>query len=81
MMFWNGSWSWGNWVAMALLMVVFWTLLVGAAVMVVRALRRPRQATPGADAREVLDRRLAQGEITEEEYSHRRELLNTSPRV
>lgn len=78
-MFWNGHWSWGNWVAMSLMMIVFWVFVVGAAVTLLRALRRPRDNAAGADPQQILDRRLARGEITDEEFRHRGELLRASP--
>ena len=75
MMSWNGHWSWGNWVAMSLIMIAFWVVLVVAAVTLLRGLRRPRANAAGADPQQILDRRLARGEITDEEYRHRGELL------
>jgi putative membrane protein len=84
MMYWDGGWGWGSWVAMGLMMVLFFGLL--AAVVVV--LSRPRErrdelpaarpsAPPPAEdqALRILDARFASGEIDQEEYRARRELL------
>lgn len=71
----------------AALMGVFWLALIGlpiwAVVRLTRHQQRPTTAvaavTPraGETAREILDRRLAVGEITHEEYANTRKLLDT----
>lgn len=75
MMFWygNGMNGWG-WFGMAAGMVLFWALLITAAVLIFRTLDRAteRSARHGPAAPEqILGERLARGEIDEEEY-HRR---------
>ncbi len=81
MMWWNSGSGWGTWFGMGLLMVVIWGLVVTAVVLAVRAVRSRRDLgllRPGAaDAGEVLDQRFARGELSEEEYRHRRDLLHT----
>jgi putative membrane protein len=82
-MMWHSGWGWGGWLAGGLMMLLFWGLLVAAVVVLVRgAGPQGRPGTPstrdgqdGAGARRTLDERFARGELTEEEYLHRRELL------
>jgi putative membrane protein len=68
---------WWNWLGMMLFMLVFWTLLLGAIVAVLRSFRRSesRPADPHHIAGEILARRLARGEIDSDEYLHRLEVL------
>jgi len=73
-MMWHHSWGAGDWVAMSLMMLVFWGALVAGAVWLVRNARRPLENSNAA-ARQILDEKLARGEVTEEEYLRRRELL------
>jgi putative membrane protein len=57
------------------IMVVFWVLLLGALYVAVREL--PARREPGgSSARRLLDERLARGEIDEEDYVRRRDLLD-----
>jgi putative membrane protein len=68
MMWWNGeNWYWG--VAM---MIVFWGSIVA---MVYFALRGRANDVRRPSARELLDERLAKGELSEEEYERRRAAL------
>ena len=80
MMNWNSTgrdWGSGNWVAMSLIMLLFWSLIVAAVVVVVRVIRSCNYelAPAGRNARDILDQRFAAGEITEAEYTHRRDVL------
>jgi putative membrane protein len=65
-----------------LFMVVFWGALIALAVWLIRALFPPAGQPPslptGRDlnARDILDRRLARGEISQEEYDLMRETLS-----
>lgn len=75
----------GTWLAMIAGMLLFWGLIAWVAVILVRGrdTDRDRDAVP---ATELLDRRLAAGEITVEDYEARRralqdgETLSGSPR-
>ena len=79
----NGDWDWdhmgGWWILMGIGMFLFWVLVIVGIVVVVRELirsrdmRRDEPGSPAAMA--VLDRRLAEGEITSEEYRERRAVL------
>ena len=73
-MMWHRSWGAGDWLVMSLMMLIFWGALVAGAVWFVRNARRPLEpSTTGA--RQILDEKLARGEVTEEEYLRRRDLL------
>ena len=48
MMWWNHSaWGFGDWLAMSLMMVVFWGLLVALVVWLVRGFRNERTPASG----------------------------------
>ena len=68
-MWWNHMYGWSGWLAMSLTMVIAYG---GLALIIVLALRdefmpRPRPADP----KQVLDARLARGEIDPKEYRDR----------
>ena len=78
----GGGWDAGQWVAMALMMLIFWGTV--AAVIVV-LLRRPGvhhdTAPPRGthdNAERILGERFARGEIDEEEFTRRRDALRRS---
>lgn len=79
----DGGWSGGDWVAMSAVMVSFWALVIGVVVWVV--LRRPSgDQLPPAESTNtlspdgILAERYARGEIDEEEFARRRELLHNT---
>ena len=76
---WNDGWSWGAWLAMGFLMVVVWGGIVALVVVAVRSFGHRAESadnsTQGDRAQQILDERLAQGEIDVEEYRHRRDVL------
>lgn len=84
MMGWNntGSWGSGHWLVMILMMVIFWGLLIAAVLWVARIARAGRNdqarsnvPMPGAD--EELAQRFARGDINEDEFQRRRDLLHS----
>ncbi len=95
MMWWgHGGWGPGAWVVTSLLMLIFWAMIIAAAVVMVHALRGRGDAgtgvgvardgraqrgrrEPADDAWRILDERFARGELTEEEYIRRRDLLGS----
>ena len=79
MMWYDGSPGWGGWLMMSLGMVAFWTLVVVAVIALVRGLRdeRPTRQDSGTDPRRLLDERFARGDIDEEDYKARRDLLRS----
>ena len=84
MMGWyGGGMGWGGWVAMSLVMAVFWGLVIFAVVAIFRGASRtsPDQRPPEQrDALTILDERFARGEIDEDEYRARRDVLTGTPR-
>lgn len=57
-------------------MMILWVLIVvGGIWAAVTAIRREGGPASAPSAREELDRRLAKGEITEDEYTRRREMI------
>ncbi len=78
----DNGWGAGSWLVMSVLMLIFWTLVVVAVVWVVRA-STPERPTVAATSEPdtplaILDARYARGELTEDEYRHRRDVLLTS---
>lgn len=75
---WDGSWGVGGWLAMSLMMLVFWGVPIALVVWLIRSSFHPRQAagtTPRSSAEQVLAERYARGEIDEEEFTRRSEVL------
>ena len=83
MMGWDdGAWSAGAWLVMGLMMVVFWVAVIGLVVWLVQSVgtdKNPSQtgASPTTRADEVLAERFARGEIDEDEFKRRRDLLHS----
>lgn len=82
MMGWDhGAWGAGGWLLMSLMMVLFWGGLAALVVWLVRSSRDDRPQRPDTapssvqHADEVLAERFARGEIDEDEFTRRRELL------
>src|SRR5215203_158504 len=80
----GGDVGFGWWLVMTLGMLAFWGAVIAVVVWALRgggASTGPASA-PASDpsAREILDRRLADGTIDIEEYERRRELLDDSGR-
>lgn len=81
MMWWNDNMGWGGWIAMALMMAIFWSLVVFGIVAIFRSdgSALPRAQQPGeASPLQMLDERFARGEIDVDEYHARRDLLRGS---
>ena len=69
---WGGGW----WIVMVVGMVIFWGLVILAAVWLVRELAgRGGRLGRKPDALELLDQRLAEGTISPEDYRERRKIL------
>jgi len=87
MMDWtNGGWGAGQWVAMSLMMLIFWVAVIALGVWLVRSTRRtprtpesviPERTTATDDAQRLLAERFARGEIDETEFTRSRTLLRT----
>jgi uncharacterized membrane protein len=81
-MFWYGG-HWAFWQAglMWLLTLVFWALLIWAVyALITTATRRPPRDDGRGRARQILDERLARGEIDEAGYRRLRDLIDTGDR-
>lgn len=78
----DGGMSWGGWVAMAFALVLFWGLVAGGIVLVIRSVGHHHESAvvrPGPDtALRILEDRFARGEIDADEYGRRRQLLGSS---
>jgi putative membrane protein len=78
------GWDAGDWSLMGLLMVLFWGALIFGGVLLFSRIRVAQHPGPGAaalppvpgGARQLLDDRLARGEIDVEEYRVRRDALD-----
>jgi putative membrane protein len=68
-MFYMHSFGWGWWLLMSIGMVAFWGVVIFGAVWLLRggSPQRPGQPSPERP-QEILERRLARGEISVEEY-------------
>lgn len=80
MMGWYGDGpGWAGWVVMTLMMLVFWGLLVFGGIAIWRSVNRDdnRSREGRRDAEQLLDERFALGEIDEDDYTKRRELLRS----
>jgi putative membrane protein len=78
----GGGWGAGEWVAMALMMLVIWGAV---AALIVTLVRRPHLSHDITLARgthdnaeRILGERFARGEIDEEEFARRRDALRRS---
>jgi uncharacterized membrane protein len=77
MMYWTGHMSTAGWILSVLWTLIIVALVVAGIVWLVSTLsnREAGGSTSSASAREILDRRLASGEITVEQYQQLRETL------
>lgn len=69
------GWGAGAWVLMALGMIGFWALVILGIVWLVRTLGGEPARSRAISATEVLERRLAEGDISVDEYRQRRDAL------
>jgi putative membrane protein len=75
-MMWHDGWGAGSWILMGFMMLMFWALVIGGVVWLIRGTRGPF-GPPADRTRQILDERFARGEIAEDEYRQRRDMLNT----
>jgi putative membrane protein len=71
----NGDVGVGWMIVMMLGMVLFWGLVVVGIVWLLREATGRGHHGPGGDPLEILDRRLAEGQVSVEEYEQRRKIL------
>lgn len=77
-MFYQHNMGAGGWIFMVLGNIIIWGLIIAFVLWLVQDLRtRPHRhhIASGASATEILDRRLATGEINAEQYKHLRTTL------
>ena len=81
MMYWGNHMGTGDWIFSILGTLILIGLIVGLIVWIVSPNSRS-QSSPyatGESAREILDRRLANGELNTQDYTQLREALNDAP--
>lgn len=73
----DGGIGWGGWFAMLAMMVVFWGAIAWVVVTLIRhsGPRTDRDSSAGGEPMRILDERFARGEIDEDDYQRRRDLL------
>ena len=81
--YYNGDWGVGAWLAMSAMMLVFWGSVIALVVWAVRSFGSGGQQINdrGAGPDAVLAERYARGEIEEDEFRRRRELLHSTRSV
>lgn len=72
---WHAEWGWGAWLVMTAGMLVFWGVVIWAAVSLVRG--ASSSGAPAAGPEETLAARFAAGEIDDDEYQRRLETLRS----
>jgi putative membrane protein len=81
-MFWHDHMNTGGWVFMVLGNIVIWGLIFAFIIWLVqdwRGRQHHREMTADPSATEILDRRLAAGEIDVEEYEKVRKVIGQPP--
>jgi uncharacterized membrane protein len=80
MMYWGNHMSTGAWIFSILGTLIILALIVGVIVWIVSEAgnRGGGRATSGVSVREILDRRLARGEIASDQYDQLREKLDAT---
>jgi putative membrane protein len=82
MMGWYGGGGW--WGVGMIAMLLFWVVVIGAIIWAaVRLTNRPQPPAPPVEPaqspRQILDRRFASGELSEQQYVDARRLLEIDP--
>ena len=78
--YYNGDWGVGEWLAMSAMMLVFWGSVIALVVWAARSFGSGGQqsSSRGPDPDAVLAERYARGDIDEDEFKRRRELLHST---
>lgn len=75
MWYWGTGGAWWMWMVGVLTMLIFWGGIAALVVLLIRGLGAPRQSSDSA--MDTLRRRLAAGEITQEEFERIRKVLQS----
>ena len=75
--------GWGWWILMSVGMIAFWAAVIYLVVWLIRGAApwRPQEPSEPAAPLEILQRRLASGELTVAEYEDLRRALEQEPRA
>jgi len=76
-MWWSHDWGWTGWLAMMIGMAGFWVLV---ALLVLLLVRAARSDAGEVGPRQILETRLARGEIDVEEYRERLDAMRQAGR-
>ena len=83
MWYWSGGMHWWGWLLGALMMLAFWTLVIWGVWYLLTSAGRGRDFPPAPPAppapptpRQILDERLARGDISPDEYRYLLEVMN-----
>ncbi len=76
MWYWGSGGGWAMWIFGVLTMLFFWGGIVALVIFLVRGLGGSRQGHPDS-AMDTLRRRLAAGEITQEEFERIRKVIQS----
>lgn len=85
MWYWHDGLSWWGWFGMTVSTVIFWGLVIWGIVALMRSFNSPETRRSSVDQQvrspeSILAERFARGEIDEQEFTHKREVLHsTSP--
>lgn len=74
---WQG-WSWWGWLLMTVSMVAFWGLIIWLIVAIFRGSGWSWPRHEGPDQQQILAERFARGEIDEQEYQRRLDVLRSA---
>ena len=81
-MYWHDGMGFAGWWGLGVGMLLFWGIVITGIVLLVRWAAggnrggvTPTNLTPPSDAQRILDERFARGEIDDDEYRRRREIL------
>ena len=85
LMMWGygAGWGWGAWLTMGIGMILFWGLVIGGGIVLIRYLAGTRYHDPSSggpgrtEPEQILAERFARGDIDEDEYRRRCELLRS----
>lgn len=80
MMGWYHGWGWGGWLGMSVTMVVVWSLVLAAIVLIFKSDDAQKDGAARAQQRpgQILAERYARGEIDEAEYQLRMNVLGNA---